>query len=280
MNNNNAKIPHRLSAHRRPIAVLLVDDQRFIGLAVERLLATEQDIELHCCDKAADAVTRANQIGPAIILQDLVMPDIDGLTLVGMFRGNPPTAHVPVVVLSGNDDADARTQALAAGASDYLVKLPAKDDLIACIRRHAIRQDAAPRSGPGHRAAALEGDGDETLDPVVIATFREADPSGSSGFMLMLMDQFTGDAESRMATLRDAVGRRDADVVKKAAHSLKGSSMTMGAKRLGALCGQMEGAANGASDDSVTPALMSAIEEELVRVFEAFARERQAAARL
>ena len=123
---------------RRPICVLLVDDQRFVAAAVERLLAGEQDIELHCCFDAVDAVTRANQIGPTLILQDLVLPDIDGLTLVKMFRANPQTAGTPIIVLSGNGDAETRAKAISGGANDFLVKLPAKHDLVACIRRHAV----------------------------------------------------------------------------------------------------------------------------------------------
>ncbi len=83
---------------RRPIVVLLVDDQRFVGAAVGQLLATESDIELHCCHQAVDAIAMANQITPTMVLQDLVMPDIDGLTLVRLFRANPLTAGTPVIV--------------------------------------------------------------------------------------------------------------------------------------------------------------------------------------
>src|ERR1700730_6089246 len=83
------------------ISVLLVDDQRFVGAAIERLLAGEPDIALHCCLNAVDAIARANQIGPSIILQDLVLPGIDGQTLVKMFRANPATASTPLVMISG-----------------------------------------------------------------------------------------------------------------------------------------------------------------------------------
>ena len=62
--------------------MLLVDDQKFIGSAVGQLLAAESDMELHCCDRALDAIATANRVAPTVILQDLVMPDIDGLTLV------------------------------------------------------------------------------------------------------------------------------------------------------------------------------------------------------
>jgi PleD family two-component response regulator len=133
------------------ITVLLVDDQRFIGAVVERLLAKERDIAFHYCQQATNAVAQANDLRPSVILQDLVLPDIDGLTMVQLFRANPATVDTPVVVLSASDDEETRARATAAGASDYLVKVPGRDALIACIRRHA----AHPASGPVAATAGM-----------------------------------------------------------------------------------------------------------------------------
>ena len=83
------------SINGRQIVVLLVDDQPFVGAAIRRLLATEPDITLHCCSQATEAVARANEVAPAVILQDLMMPGLDGLSLVGLFRANPATARTP-----------------------------------------------------------------------------------------------------------------------------------------------------------------------------------------
>ena len=86
------------SQGRRAIVVLLVDDQAFVGAAVSLLLESEPDIEVHSCLSAVNAIARANEIAPTLILQDLVMPEIDGLTLVRAFRANPQTAGTPVIV--------------------------------------------------------------------------------------------------------------------------------------------------------------------------------------
>jgi len=130
------------SAARRPIVVLLVDDQKFVSIAVGAMLQSQPDIELHSCQSAVDAIALANRILPTVILQDLMMPDIDGLTLVRAFRLNRLTAATPVIVLSGNDDTETRARALDAGAKGYLVKLPSQAELIASIRRHTL-PDAA-----------------------------------------------------------------------------------------------------------------------------------------
>jgi len=263
---------------QRQIVVLLVDDQALVGAAVGRLLATEHDIGLHCCRNALDAIAVANQLNPDVILQDLVMPDIDGLTLVRLFRTNPPTAETPVIVLSGNDDPDTRARALAQGANDYLVKLPPKDDLIACIRRHAVagttgRADAGP--GASDRApATLQAGTDETLDRSILAAFRQADAPDSSDFTRMLIDQFLVDAASQVEMLKDAARRSDARGLEATAHSLRGSSMTMGARRLGGLCAQVEGNAAGKPDGVADEVLLAELDREFMRVRDALALER------
>ena len=259
--------------HRR-IVVLLVDDQRFVGAAVGQLLSTESDIELHCCHQAVDAIAMANQITPTMVLQDLVMPDIDGLTLVRLFRANPLTAGTPVIVLSGNDDAATRNRALADGAADYLVKLPAKADLIACIRRHALRNGDA--TAPAPRPPAILPQqvpvNDEALDRDTIGAFLEM---GSSDFVRSLIDRFTAEAGSQVRTLRDAAERQDRAALTAIAHSLKGSSMIMGARQLGALCAKVEAQVAGTRGGVVTPALTTEIDLELARVLDALAAVRE-----
>jgi DNA-binding response OmpR family regulator len=265
--------------NRRPIAVLLVDDQRFVSLALERLLATEQDIELHWCGRAADGIAQANQINPMLILQDLVLPEIDGLTMVRLFRANPQTAQTPVIILSGNDDASARDRALADGANDYLVKLPAKSDLVACIRRHA---GGAGEINTGEDLASSVKTPDEsilcadkTFDRSVLAVFEQAGTPGSQDFTLMLIDQFIEEAASQVDKLRDARQRHDVPVLKATAHSLKGSSMTMGARRLAALCVRME-EQMARNPDNVGPSeLMTEVDREFVKVQHALAAERK-----
>ena len=239
----------------RSIVVLLVDDQRFVWAAVRQLLTAEADIELQFCEHAAEAIAMANRIAPTVVLQDLVMPEISGLTLVGLFKQNPQTAATPVIVLSGNDDAATRSRAMAEGAADYLVKLPSRVDLVACIRRHA--------SGRPERAP--------TIDPTVMAEFEDA---GSPDFTRSLIDQFLQESDVCMRTLESAEASGNSAALLATAHSLKGSSSIMGAKRLAALCGQVEDSIALSPRSAPAAGLMTAIEEELGRVREALAAHR------
>jgi signal transduction histidine kinase len=134
------------------IIVLLVDDQAMVAQAVWRLLAGLPDIDLHYCSDPISAIKEANTIKPSVILQDLVMPSIDGLELVQRFRTNPATAETPIIVLSSEEDSTIKSRAFAAGANDYLVKLPDKIELVARIRYHSkaymnqIQRDEAFRA--------------------------------------------------------------------------------------------------------------------------------------
>lgn len=117
--------------------VLLVDDQAMIGEAVRRGLAHEENIDFHFCADPHQAVAQAMRIKPTVILQDLIMPGLDGLTLVREYRNNPATQDIPIIVLSTKEDPLVKSAAFAAGANDYLVKLPDTIELVARIRYHS-----------------------------------------------------------------------------------------------------------------------------------------------
>lgn len=123
--------------NRHGIEVLLIDDQPMIGEAVRRMLASETDIRFHYCSDPALAIKKAEEISPTVILQDLVMPGIDGLTLVKYLRANPKTRDLPLIVLSTKEEPVTKAEAFALGANDYLVKLPDKVELIARLRHHS-----------------------------------------------------------------------------------------------------------------------------------------------
>lgn len=125
-----------LAEHQKTV-VLLIDDQKMVAEAIRRMLATESDIEFHYCADPAVAVQTASRIQPTVILQDLIMPDVDGYTLLRFYRNNPATANVPVIVLSSREDPMDKSQAFTNGANDYLVKLPDRIELIARIRAHS-----------------------------------------------------------------------------------------------------------------------------------------------
>ena len=132
--------------------ILLVDDQVMVCEAVRRALANQPDLDFHYCTDPLAAIKVAEQVKPTVILQDLVMPGVDGLDLVRQYRKHPSIHNVPVIVLSTKEDPATKSEAFQAGANDYLVKLPDKLELIARVRYHTrayldhVQRDEAYRA--------------------------------------------------------------------------------------------------------------------------------------
>jgi PleD family two-component response regulator len=116
--------------------VLLVDDQAMVAESIRRMVAG-QEIDLHYCANPAEAIDIAERVRPTVILQDLVMPGVDGLTLVRQYRANRLTKDIPIIVLSSKEDPAVKREAFVAGANDYLVKPSDRIELVARIRHHS-----------------------------------------------------------------------------------------------------------------------------------------------
>lgn len=131
------------------LRVLLVDDQMIIGVAVQRMLAPEKDIQYRYVSDPTKALDAAKEFQPTVILSDLVMPQMDGLDLVSRFRGDPATERIPLIVLSSKEEAATKAEAFKRGANDYMVKLPDSLEVLARVRYHSngymsmLQRDAA-----------------------------------------------------------------------------------------------------------------------------------------
>jgi two-component system chemotaxis family response regulator WspR len=126
----------RTAAHKG-ISVFLVDEQPIVAERVKHMLAAEADIAFAHCTDPSQAMKRARELKPTVILQDLMMPDIDGFTLLRFYRADPELSATPIVVLSAREDPRDKSRAFELGASDYIVKLPDRIELVARIRAHS-----------------------------------------------------------------------------------------------------------------------------------------------
>ena len=137
---NPVATPAPIALAEHHVKVLLVDDQRIVGESVRRMLVNNPDIpglEYRFCSDPTLAIAEAESFAPTVILQDLIMPGVDGLEMVRAFRANPATATTPLIVLSSKEEPITKADAFAAGANDYMVKLPDKLEVVARIRYHS-----------------------------------------------------------------------------------------------------------------------------------------------
>jgi response regulator RpfG family c-di-GMP phosphodiesterase len=138
-----------------PFVVLLVDDQPIVAEGVRRILAPLTGIRLEACAKASEAVARALELQPAVILQDLNMPDGNGMELVSAYRAEALLSSTSVLVLSAEENASTKADAFARGADDYLVKLPPAQEFVARVVHHADACLAQRERDAAHRDLEL-----------------------------------------------------------------------------------------------------------------------------
>ncbi len=140
--------------------ILVVDDDPDILQYVKMNLELE-GFETETASNGADALQVASANPPSLVLLDVMMPGMDGLTTLRHLRNDPPTASVPVVMLTARALAQDRVKGLDLGADDYITKPFAVEELVArvrtVIRRAQQMRDVSPLTGlPGNFRIADE----------------------------------------------------------------------------------------------------------------------------
>jgi pilus assembly protein CpaE len=116
------------------IRVLIVDDFADTRENVRRLLQFESDIEVVGAARTAhEGIQLTSELDPDVVLMDINMPDMDGISATEAIRGKSPLSQV--VILSVQGDQNYMRRAMLAGARDFLTKPPMGDELISAVRR-------------------------------------------------------------------------------------------------------------------------------------------------
>lgn len=119
---------------RRPLRVLLVDDNESVRRSICQILHSQTDIEVICqAADGADALNQARQHQPDLVLLDITMPTMNGLDAARILKREFPSMHV--LIVTQHDSRGFQWAALAAGASGYVVKSNAARDLLPEVRR-------------------------------------------------------------------------------------------------------------------------------------------------
>lgn len=116
------------------IRVLIIDDIAETRENLRKLLSFEPNLEVvGAADGGADGIQLAQELQPHVVLMDINMPDLDGITATKRLLQKVPTAQV--VMLSVQGETDYLRRAMLAGARDYLTKPASADELVNTIQR-------------------------------------------------------------------------------------------------------------------------------------------------
>jgi len=140
------------------IRVLIVDDIAETRENVRKLLQFETDVDVAGTARSGkEGIQLAQELDPDVVLMDINMPDIDGISATEVIRQKSP--HIQVVILSVQGDPNYMRRAMLAGARDFLTKPPMGDELISAIRRAGEMAHAERAKGTQQRLGASVASG-------------------------------------------------------------------------------------------------------------------------
>src|SRR3989442_11690420 len=136
------------------IRILIVDDIADTRDNLAKLIGFEPDMEVAgTADGGQAAVTLAKKERPHVILMDINMPDMDGITATEIISNTVPES--PIIMMSVQGEQDYLRRSMLAGAREFLVKPFSADELINAIRPvHHLEKVKRARSAPAAPAAA------------------------------------------------------------------------------------------------------------------------------
>lgn len=159
-------------------AILVVDDDAPIRRMLSRTLGAE-GYEVALAADGSDALVEVERSVPDLIVLDVAMPGLDGITVARRLRARG--LAVPILMLTARDELEDRVRGLDAGADDYVVKPFETDELLARVRA-LLRRGHAQESVVGH------GDVSLSLDSrVVTRGGRSFELSGREADLLALL---------------------------------------------------------------------------------------------
>jgi len=117
--------------------ILVVDDEEDFGKMVKLNLERTGEFEVKCETKGANALAAAKDFAPDLIFLDVIMPDVDGGTVMSQLKDNPAVKHIPIVFLTAIiTDKEAVQQEGVVAGRPFLAKPITTAKLIACINKH------------------------------------------------------------------------------------------------------------------------------------------------
>jgi CheY-like chemotaxis protein/HPt (histidine-containing phosphotransfer) domain-containing protein len=218
-------------------SILVAEDNPTNRLVVLAQLQKLGYTTMHAVNDGAEAVEAVRQGGYDLVLMDCEMPVMDGYEASRLIRGSEHR-DIPIIALTASAMQADRERCLASGMSDYLAKPVELDGLAEMLAKWLPAQvsgTAAQAQGP-----APVQSGVEMATPV----FDEKDLMerlmGDRDLAEIVLEGFLEDGPSQLSKLRKSIEEADMPSLRLQAHTLKGSSATVGAGRLRAVALAME----------------------------------------
>ncbi len=224
-------------ASRHPLRILLAEDNVVNQKVALRLLGQmgyRADVAANGLE-AIDAVERQTY---DVVLMDVQMPELDGFEASREINRRWPGERRPrIVAMTANAMEGDRELCMAAGMDDYVAKPIRVEELVAALGRCRPRGEAGARGASEHGGGGAPEAAGGVIDR---AAFDRLTATMDGAFVAELIDTFIADARQLISALRKALTEADRDGFRRAAHSLKSTSESLGALGLATLARELE----------------------------------------
>jgi len=252
--------------------ILLVEDNELNQEVAVSLLA-ETPLIVDVADNGQIALDKLAATDYDLVLMDMQMPVMDGITATQEIRRQARFAELPVIAMTANAMAVDRERCLAAGMNDHLAKPIDPDALLATLThwiKPRVRPDGSSAEPPGTPAPAPARTGDGGFKAAALAGIAGLDAAaglrlarGRESLYLKLLRKYVASQQDFIAQLDAALGRNDRPTAIRLAHTLKGVSGQIGAGTLRTLAELLERAIQEGEPPQVHVSLKGQIAEAL-----------------
>lgn len=252
------------------IKILLVEDNEVNQHLIRRILQS-RGLGAELASNGREALQKVIQTRYDLILMDIQMPEMDGLTATRLIRQQLPAGQQPkIIAITAIYEKD---QYLAAGMDDYLTKPIQVDELIALIDRYnqsipASRASQPPAESPSPAANAQSAESARlpgAIDTRVLIDFQQMMGPDGARDVEHLVALYLKNAVALWNEMVKTVKGAEYDGLARAAHTLKGNSYQVGANQLADYCKALEASAHTANREAILGHL-KIIKDELLQV--------------
>jgi CheY-like chemotaxis protein/HPt (histidine-containing phosphotransfer) domain-containing protein len=250
---------------RSSVRVLVAEDNVVNQMVAVRMLE-KLGVKADLATDGREAVEACARTRYDLILMDCQMPEMDGFEATRAIlelesaRGGE---HIPIVAVTAHAMKRDREKCLAAGMDDYI----SKPFDLAQVRNLLARWAPTLPCTSSERDSSPGSEKNGPVDIRALESLRARESDGVPHFLNRVVAQYLREAKDRLAVLHEAGEKADAAALLRAAHSLKGSSGVMGAKRIAGLCSDLEVQVH-LNEMKVARVLILQLEEEFDRVRE------------
>jgi PAS domain S-box-containing protein len=268
---------------------VLIAEDNIVNQKVATMILQNFGCRVEVAANGREALKSIEMFPFDIIFMDCEMPEMDGYEATAEIRSRPDEKrNLPIIAVTAKATKGDRERCLEAGMDDYMSKPVKPEDFQTALEKWVpARDEAIPTSfghppssdqqitGPNEPAETSQSSIIEpALDTEVVRHLRSLAEATDASLLNQIFEAFLSDSVERISTLRGALEQGNSELLRKAAHALKGASANVGARRMAEISQELQALGETGTINGALP-LVEQLHAEFERVQIQIAAERE-----